>query len=551
MNSWHIPATVVAVIAAGAPPAWSADVEDVNMAVPYSATLPTTVGTGLDFDLINQARFTCAPVKETDLIWLDTQGSIETKATIELVTDYTSLAKTLNLEVDYKSKADVSIAALKGGASVDMNIKYDTFAKDESRTLALVVKAQSDYGRKGLRNRPPLDAKYQALIDSGDFAKFRELCGTHTVTAEHHTAMIATVITLSDVSASARQSLQTMFKTGANFGGTISAATVSGSVDMTTTWKQLIETGNQLGKMHIDFESKGGLGIPDATKLAITNDPRKLDVILAQLATVGTSFTKENSGIAEYVVASNSGYGLRTELVNPEKLDRLNSYYLALSKVDFALKRIDDYKTSLPSMYTMVYVPVVGKLKLQRSNLVTLVEKCVLKDDCPYVAAARLDVLYVEDIVQPDTFEMNCYYKRFDSNSGNIKTNVLNTAALVLTGKARLTNYVSVPTAIVSRLGDTGVGSGSPIFQSFSMAVPDAMGTARFKAQLDTIYFNPTANITDNAVTVTNLNDIVAARKRALGSIYGLEIQARNGQTVMNSVGPAYGGDCPVQMPAF
>lgn len=521
-----------------------------TLAVPYSATSPTQVGSGLDVDLINQQRFNCLTFVETDLVWLDTEGAVQTTATIELVTSYSMLAKTLNLEVDYKSKADVSVAALKAGASMALNVKYDTFAKDESRSLAIVVKAQSDYGRKGLR-KPNLDPKFQAMLDAKDYKQFRERCGTHTVVAEHREAMVATVITLSDVSASGRQSLESIYKSSASLSGSINVAQVSASSETAVTFKRLVETASRLGNMKVTFESRGGLGIPDATKLAITNDPTKVDVILTNLGTLGASFTKENSAPVEYVVLPNSAMGLKTKVADAEKLDRLNGYYLQLSKVDFALKRLEGYNASLPTMYTQHYVPVVGKLKTSRQQLVALVEDCVLNENCQYVAPPNLDVLYLEDIIQPESFELSCFYERFDSTTGSVKTNVLSNAALVLKGKARLTKYVSVQNAIVTRLVDTGTGTVSPIFQTFSMSAPDAEGTARFLAQLDSYHFMPVAQLAANTVTVTNLQDIVMKRRKLLDAIYGLEMQAANGQTVLNSVGPAFGGNCPVQKPVL
>lgn len=520
-----------------------------TLAVPYSATSPTTIGSGIDVDLINQQRFSCLAFVESDLLWLDTNGAQQTTATIELVTSYSSLARTLNLEVDYKSKADVSVAALKGGASVSLNVKYDTFAKDESRSLALVVKAQSDYGRKGVR-KYALDAASQALIDAKDYKGFRERCGTHTVVAEHRTAMVATVISLSEVSASGRQSLESMFKSSGSFSGAINVAQVSASSETAITFKRLVESASRLGNMKVTFESRGGLGIPDAVKLAITNDPTKVDVILSKLGDVGASFTKENSAVVEYVVLPNTAFGLKSTIADAEKLDRLNGYYLQLSKVDFALNRIASYDKSLPVMYTQIYVPAVGRLRQTRTQLVTLIENCVLNDDCKFVAPPSIDVLYLEDVIQPDSFELSCFYDRFDSTSGNVKVNVLSNAALVLRGKARLTKYVSVPNAIITRLADTGTGSGSPIFQTFAMSEPDANGTARFLAQVDSVYFRPVAQIAASTVTITNLNEIVEARRKLTTSIYGLEMQAVNGETVLNSVGPAFGGNCPVQKPA-
>ncbi len=226
-----------------------------SLAVPYSATSTTTIGSGIDVDLINQQRFNCLTFQDSDIKWLDTDGSTRTTATVELVTDYKSLAKTLNLEADYKSKADVSIAALKAGASMSLNVKYDTFAKDENRSLAIVVKAQSDYGRKGLR-KYTLDQEFQDLLNANDDQTFRQRCGTHTVVAEHRTALVAAVILLNEVSASGRQSLESMFKSSGNFSGSINVAQVTASSESTASFKKLVETASKLSKMSISFESK-------------------------------------------------------------------------------------------------------------------------------------------------------------------------------------------------------------------------------------------------------------------------------------------------------
>ena len=149
-----------------------------SLSVPWSDNNATTIGSGLDVDLINQQRFTCLSFKDDDVKWLDGAGAVKTTATIELVSDYQSLAKTLDLEVDYKSKADVGIAALKAGGSVDLNLKYATFAKDESRTLAIVVKALSNYGRRGLV-KYTLDDRFAKLIREGKFDQFRKIGRAH------------------------------------------------------------------------------------------------------------------------------------------------------------------------------------------------------------------------------------------------------------------------------------------------------------------------------------------------------------------------------------
>jgi len=150
-----------------------------SLTVPYSADGAGSVGSGIDIDLVDQVRFTCVQFAPEDIRWLDGDGAVATEATVNLVTNYASLAKTLNLDVDYKSKADVSMAKLKAGASVDLSIKYEDFARDEERSLALVFKAQSDYGRQGLQPYQ-LQQEFNDLVAQGKFDVFRQRCGTHT-----------------------------------------------------------------------------------------------------------------------------------------------------------------------------------------------------------------------------------------------------------------------------------------------------------------------------------------------------------------------------------
>jgi hypothetical protein len=518
------------------------------LSVPWSHDSPITIGSGLDIDLINQQRFSCLNFKDEDLKWLDSDGAVTTSETFELVTDYKSLAKTLGLEVDYKSKADVSIAALKGGGSLDLHLKYDSFAKDESRTAAIVVKAVSDYGRKGLRDYP-LKSDFSSLIVAGKYDDFRQRCGTHTVVAEHRDALVAIVITLSDITSSSKQAFEGMYKTSINASGTLNAVTASASSDFSTNWKSLIEAASRIGTLKVSFESRGGAGISDATKVAITSDPTKIDQILAALTTIGSSFTKENSAPVEYLLLPNTAFGVKNKLADSSKLDTLNGYYLQLSKLDYALDRIVGYKTGFPQVYKDYYSKPLLMLSQQRTQLIGAIESCVLNDSCSYVLPADLGVLFLEDIVTADSVKLECSYKRFDTSDHQVKINVLTNAAVVLRGHARLTDYVSLPTAILSRFGPEPKGPLRMVttFQGFAMTPVGADGTVKVLAQIDNQIFVPDVSIGVGTIVVNNLEDLTRLRQGILSSVYSIGMQAKNGLFIQNVVGPPYGGDCPLQ----
>ncbi|MDR6384009.1 hypothetical protein [Paraburkholderia caribensis] len=518
-----------------------------TLSVPWSDNNPTTIGSGLDVDLINQQRFTCLTYGDADVKWLDGAGAIHTNVTVELVSDYRSLAKTLNLEVDYKSKADVSIAALKAGGHVDLNVKYQTFAKDEARTLAIVVKAFSDYGRRGLV-KYVLDQKYASLIDAGKFDEFREKCGTHTVVAQHNEAMVAVVILLSDISAESKKTIETTYNSGFGAKGPIGGAEISGDTQLQTNWKNIIETARRLGNMQITFESRGGNGVSDALRLAVSSDPTKIDTILSSLAAVGASFTQINSVPVEYLLVSNSVFGLKSSLSDPSKLETLNGYYLQLARIDYALSRIDAYKTDFPAIAAEYATsPEVLKLRSYRTELVAAIETCVTQDVCGYIPPKDLGVFFAEDIVIPDSVSLNCSYKRFDSKDGKVKINVLDNAAVIVRGKARLTNFMSLPTAILNRVGPDSTPPRTMITSWQTLRLSDATpnGTVRFIGQVDNQTFDADVEVGLGAVTVNNEQALSKILQDILGSIYLINIQGQNGFFVQNAIGPPFGGNCP------
>ncbi|BAN22494.1 putative uncharacterized protein [Caballeronia insecticola] len=320
-----------------------------SLSIPRSNNNAITIGSGIDVDLVNQQRSACLNYKDSDVAWLDGAGAVQTNATIELVSDYTSLAKTLNLEVDYKSKADVNFAALKAGASSSLNIKYDSFAKDENRNLAIVVKAFSDYGRRGL-TQYSLDEKFRHLIDDKKFDEFRTACGTHTVVAQHNQSMVAVVLLISASSAASKKSIEATYKTAFEGKATINAVGVSGNVEMGTRWKTIVETAERLGKIKIDFESRGGAGISDALKVAVSADPENINSILSTLTTIGTSFTQTTSAPVGYLLVPNTVFGVKEKVSDPAKLEALNNYYLQLTRVDYAISRVDGYNVSFPDL---------------------------------------------------------------------------------------------------------------------------------------------------------------------------------------------------------
>jgi len=533
---------------------WALAADDYrSLSVPWSDKTPVALGTSIDIDLINQTRYTCLTNKPEDEKWLDGAGAVSTTVTVELVTNYQSLSKTLNLETDYKSKADINFEAVKAGGNLDLNLKYDTFAKDENRTLALVVKAQSNFGRRGL-TQYKLDDKFVKLIAMGNYDEFRTACGTHTVVAQSNQAMVAVVIQLSDTSSQTKQTIESTYKSTFGASGTVSGVGVSGSAEMQAKWKSVVEAAKRLGTMRVIFESKGGVGLSDGLKLAISSNPENIDTILAALGSVGASFTQEKAAPVNYLLVSNSVFGAKTKVADVSKLDTLNTYYLQLARIDSALSRISGYQTTFPAVWDLYATsPDVLKLRSYRGQVIAAVEDCVLRDVCIYSPPQELGVLFAEDILSSPDVTLQCSYTRYESQDGKVKLNVLNNAAVILRANARLTDYVGLPTALLTRVGPESTPARKMVttWQAFRLDSAITDGKRRVFAQIDNQIFRPSIQVGVGSVTILNEIEMEATLANMLSSLYVVNMQAQNGFFIQNAVGPAFGGACPLKQVAL
>jgi len=157
----------------------------------------------------------------------------------------------------------------------------------------------------------------------------------------------------------------------------------------------------------------------------------------------------------------------------------------------------------------------------------------------------------LEDIIQPEKVLLDCSYKYFkvvgpDGRPNN--TQVLTAITVTLAGKVRLADYIGLRSATLSRFGpDTQSISIIPGFAALSVSATDEKsGTARIVATLDHRNTRTDARVDAGTVVISNISDVTAMRDLLQNSIYSVGIQAKNGLSVMNTLGPPFGGDCPV-----
>jgi hypothetical protein len=200
-------------------------------------------------------------------------------------------------------------------------------------------------------------------------------------------------------------------------------------------------------------------------------------------------------------------------------------------------------------VYSQFYLPIAGRLTQERNNLIATIEDCVIKDQCSYKTPSDLAILFLEDVISVRSLNMECGYSRysFTDVSGQARTtDVLTNISVNLRGDVRLAEFVSVKNALLNRFGpDTQAIQLSPGFSAVSMSEVDANGNARITATLDYRAIQPEVVQAAGTVSVSNISAISKLRETIQGSVYMLSFQAKNGLSILNTVGPPFGGDCP------
>ena len=189
------------------------------------------------------------------------------------------------------------------------------------------------------------------------------------------------------------------------------------------------------------------------------------------------------------------------------------------------------------------------KLQQQRNQLVAAIESCVLKDTCTYKPPSDLGVLFLEDIITADSFVLDCSYKQFngsDIQGKPIKADVVTNISVNLRGAVRMADFVSVKAATLARFGpDAGTLHIIPTFPALTLSATH-QGNARISATLDNAILHPDVSVTAGSIAVNNLADLTQQRDFLQNSVYSIAMQAKNGLTIQNTVGPPYGGECPI-----
>lgn len=517
--------------------------------LPYDEQSAIFVGMGIDPEITDIARSPCLAYEAEAMEWIDTEGAVATKFSVEVVSNYESLAKTLHFGLDYSSLGSVSAEVLSGSVEHSLKLKRDEFAKEEERTLNLIVKAESSYGRRGLRQYS-LKPEYSQLIAEKKYDEFRSSCGTHTVIAEQRTSVVAIVITIRNLNKASKESIESNLVQKMSGGAKIEAVNAKVESNLSVTWNRIIDQARALGTLSATFESKGGKGIPNAVQVAIISNPQDIDKILENLSEIAKDFTKENSAPTGYVAVSNDAFGLRTAPANIDKIAKLQTLYIKLAHINGNIARIEKYQADFPKIFDQHYAGVLETTKSLRQLLVTKIKECVEGGSCIPPAAIDKPILFLEDLIPAPELRLSCNYSAYritNQRGGFDLLEVLNSISVNLQARVRHAAFVSIDNALIRKIRPNGDPFDvTPRFTQFARSDTSSDGSMRIFGTLDYLIFDlrDFISISGDSVTLSNVDGIVAKLEEFKNTLYSLDLQAENGLSLPQPLGFPFANTC-------
>jgi hypothetical protein len=205
-----------------------------------------SLGMGYSPNDLSDAKYKCVNFTE----YTAEPGSLETNFSGYFVFNSSQLKNVLKID----AKVDASYMSFKGGMT--FNFSDEGISKSDSATL--VVRAFTEYGRKMMQD-PKLTEEAKATLESGDMKRFEKDCGSRIVAIERRGAMVAAIITISNLTQQQKASL--------GLEVTASGSGMVASFEARSKFEKLMESGSSGTNVRVQVVSTGGKGFSELGEL--------------------------------------------------------------------------------------------------------------------------------------------------------------------------------------------------------------------------------------------------------------------------------------------
>ena len=510
---------------------------------PYDATKPLKIGQGLDLNKFGSPRQECLNYE----LEFETEGAIDTKVDLEIVTTYEELSNTLNIDESRSISADVSWAAYKANGSFSGDSKFSDFRKNQSSSIFVVFNVFSEWGKRQAKNFNLKD-EFKALLSEGKHDEFYQRCGTHLIIAERRKSQISLLIGISNLTEDSKRIVEKKLRTEIGAKGQINGVNANVSEKTKKDWSNTIETSQKYGDISVKIFSKGANGLSEGEKLspALSED---LPSLLKRLSDYASKFTQQSSAISNYLILSNTAFGLDQPMVNFEKLNLLPKLFDNLEEIDYRISELNKIRDDYPEIFNLLYINTEEEQVEYKQYLERVIEECLKVDLCPKRLKRAPMFHPLNDFLVEDKIKADCSYENYTTLNASGKSEdirVLSNIRLFAEGKMRMPSYLQFSTAIIRAIGDSGAES-TPQFNSPTVKDKEK-SISKFYTTVDNHVFDH-KDLVIKKDGVLSINS-AAIREKLLSiqdTSYVVEAKLKDGNRLLDYLGFPVIEDCPIK----
>lgn len=188
----------------------------------WSSDLMAELGKGVTKSFPLNHHFKCFDMSQAIYKSLDGLGkssSVSSEMKISLVTNQKNLDQVLGISGKVSAHASfIKVLEKLGWPAGSLSVGVGKKDKLDESSIALVISVETDYGRFELVNKDgeelPLRAKFQTMLDAGDYNQFVKVCGTHFISQENRKGRVTAVIKISNLTKEKKRQLAASFSLG-------------------------------------------------------------------------------------------------------------------------------------------------------------------------------------------------------------------------------------------------------------------------------------------------------------------------------------------------
>lgn len=512
-------------------------------------------GDGVSYDDLTGARGNCIDLATSTVKKDVVSGSVETSSRVDILTSLSEVERRLKRSLAIEASAKGGLKGVfSAGISGNLLTDYSGVAKSESSTLLVVISIYSDRGREWLDYK--IKPEYKSLLNGTpeQQARFVEVCGTHFIRARRLETSIEIVMSVSDLSASSKETLKREAKASLEGSGTFSSGlSIGGKASVDRKIETFEARARQLGNVSITIKGKGTAKLEAVESVIYKSDgkPANIGSYFEKAATLTSELSKGDGAPTYYILQKYPE--LDASFFDFEKYAFVERGLTALVEANSLLAHYSDIAEINPTFYETHMTAAEEAATSVRDKISFRLGKCLSNGQCSTSVPEVPTPVAMDRALRNGRLVAICG-QNIDAFLDGKPVKAMSDIAIVWRGEIGYPNFMVLDTISAFAISPDGSRPTLPEFAAWrdfsvepivlrSSDNLDAKGPGRAIAQIANQKLDPTKVVKDGEVDHSFLTSF---RKNMADLTYGFQFRDNSGRVFDQVVGRPDMSQCKI-----